>query len=275
MNPAVTIADAMEGGIGWGGGRCPTFALNGSRGNRWSDGGAFDVRAAGDFAIGPRAKRSGAGIQRVRCDVRSVVRHLGLFAPPPGRSGLCRRSLHHGSVLVHCVYFVCESRRHDCAMSQRHIRRDPTHRCSLVCGGAISGGINRDAGVSLARPRACRSGINDKIEELARLEWFGAVLEGTAPPYEKSFRVLPVRFVEQQNGHQQGGRRRKAGSRLELEPGPRLCSLGFASWRGFLQLRDQIASGVGHLHFGAVDDFLGRDRAAVEIAIAVIIGAQG
>jgi glycerol uptake facilitator-like aquaporin len=62
----------------------------------------------------------------------------------------CRR-IHHGGLLVHRIYIVCESRCHDCAVSQRHICVHPAHRCSLVRRGSISRGNCSDAALPLAR----------------------------------------------------------------------------------------------------------------------------
>ena len=81
FNPAVSVADASQGGLQWP--DVPAYVaaqLIGAVLGVWI--GARDVRRTPVHAVAPRAERSGAAGQRVRGDLRSSVGDLGMFAAP-------------------------------------------------------------------------------------------------------------------------------------------------------------------------------------------------
>ena len=114
LNPVVTIADAMEGGIAW---ReiprlrsCPSIRRD-LRNNRR----ASHVWAPCGVALAAHAQRSCSIVQRIRRDVRFASGDLGMRAAPFERGGLCGRRLHHRRILVHGFYVLCKPRRNHCA----------------------------------------------------------------------------------------------------------------------------------------------------------------
>ena len=63
-----------------------------------------------------------AAFQRVRGDVRTARGYLGLLEKALGVCSSCRRSLHHGSVLVYRVDVVCEPGRHRRPRTDGYVR---------------------------------------------------------------------------------------------------------------------------------------------------------
>ena len=99
--------------------------------------GPRNVWFAPGFAVAPQSKRIGPTIQRVRRDVRFDFDYLGLLPAAIERCTICCRGIHHGSLLVHCVYILRQPGGHDCAVSQRYVRGHPARGCSWVRGGSI------------------------------------------------------------------------------------------------------------------------------------------
>ncbi len=151
LNPVVTIADAMEGGIAWRevpryvlaqvfGGICGTIAAHLMFGLHVVSLSRHD------------AQRSCSIVQRIRRHVRFASGDLGMRAAPFERGGLCGRRLHHRRILVHGFDVLCKPRRNHCARAQRHVRRDTPGGRSRIHRRAIRRRNRRDAGIPLARP---------------------------------------------------------------------------------------------------------------------------
>jgi glycerol uptake facilitator-like aquaporin len=110
FNPAVTLVDTIEGGLPWSDAvsyivaRC-VGAISGTI-------------AAHHFFLPTCAKRSPSTIQRVRCNLWSVVCHLGLFPLTSGSTAVRGWLIHHCRLLVHCIYLICKPSSDDCAVPQ-------------------------------------------------------------------------------------------------------------------------------------------------------------
>jgi hypothetical protein len=89
-----------------------------------------DVWRAVIFRFAPCPIRQRPTLQRIYRDVRASLHHLGLRPAPVFSSAVRRRRLHHGSVLVHVLDIVCQSRRHASPSRVRDIRRHPSSRYS-------------------------------------------------------------------------------------------------------------------------------------------------
>ena len=153
FNPAVTVADASQGGPRVARRsrlrRCPDC-----RRGTWCVGSPSHVSRAGIHAVAARAKRAGTDVQRVRGYVWTSLGDLGLFASPFGCRSLCDWRVHHGGVLVHGVHFICESCPHVCAVVVRHICWHPPRRCSGCCRRSVRRRVRGNALVPVACSRA-------------------------------------------------------------------------------------------------------------------------
>src|SRR4029453_15162434 len=86
--------------------------------HRRADGGSFwggrgrasHVRAAAVLCLPARPLRPGPDVQRIRGDIRSPRRHLGMRAVARGRGALRGGRVYHRRLLVHGLDLVCESR---------------------------------------------------------------------------------------------------------------------------------------------------------------------
>ncbi len=150
FNPAVTLADASQGGLPWR--EVPGYIAA-------QIVGAFAGVAAAHLMFGEplfsasRHVRAGGGadLQRVHCDVRTALRHLGLRPPSLFGRAVRGRRLHHRRVLVHGVDFLRQSRRHAGPLGKRYLRRNTARRRARVHRGATGGRGGGNAPVSLAR----------------------------------------------------------------------------------------------------------------------------
>jgi len=107
LNPAVTVADAIEHGIAWP--DALAYIAAQCAGSYRSDHRAPNVRAALVFRLDPFSTRMAVGPQRVRSYVRTAVGDLGMFAPALGSRAIRCCQLHHRRLLVHCVNLFCKS----------------------------------------------------------------------------------------------------------------------------------------------------------------------
>ncbi len=82
-----------------------------------SDHRASDVWAAVVFLVFTCPPRVGAGFERVRGNVWTVVGDLGMFATASGGRALRGRELYHRCVLVHSVDLVRESSGYNCPVA--------------------------------------------------------------------------------------------------------------------------------------------------------------
>ncbi len=155
FNPAVTLADASQGGLPWR--DVPPYLAAQVLG-------AFGGVAAAHLMFGEplyfasRHARAGRrpGLQRVRGDLRPAGRDLGLRAITVLGRTLRRRRLHHGGVLVHGVHLVRESGGHLGSLGERHLRGDPTGRCRRCSSWRSSRARGRPPHCSAGWCRRCR-----------------------------------------------------------------------------------------------------------------------
>jgi len=149
FNPAVTLADASQGGLPW-------REVSGYVAAQLF--GAFVGVAAAHVMFGEpvfsasRHSRAGAGanIQRLRCHVWAAGGHLGLRSPQLVGGAVRRGCLHHRRVLVHLVNFLRKPCRDARPVGKRYLCRNTTRRCAGVHCGPTGGSGGGNAFVSLA-----------------------------------------------------------------------------------------------------------------------------
>jgi len=139
LNPAVSLADATEGGItlpemlayiaaqctgGIGG----TIATHLMFGLRW-----YSISA-------PQWKCP--AVQRVCGNLRTSVRYLGMLPVALRRNAVCSCRLHHGGVLVHCFDFIREPSGDTGSIVDRYLHRYSTCRRTLVRGRVAAGALS-------------------------------------------------------------------------------------------------------------------------------------
>jgi hypothetical protein len=125
LNPAVTVADAIEHGIAWSG--CTRIHRRAvCWGSCWSDRRAPNVRPALVFRLDPSSTRMVVGPQRVRGYVRTAVGYLGMFATALRSRAIRCCQLHHRRLLVHRVNLVCKPSSDDRPVPVGYFRGDST-----------------------------------------------------------------------------------------------------------------------------------------------------
>ena len=115
LNPVVTIADAIEGSIRWP--ETPAYIcaqIVGAIGGATTAHFMFGLPL---FRFRVMSKRLGQVFSEFVATFGLAFRHLGLFPASIQRCPICCRRIHHSRLLVHRIYIVRESCRHDCAMS--------------------------------------------------------------------------------------------------------------------------------------------------------------
>jgi hypothetical protein len=90
--------------------------------------------------------------ERVHRHVRTALGGLGLRPT----SALCRPlrggSLYHRSILVHVFNFLRQSRRHPCAITERHVRRYQARRRYRVCRRPVGRSVRGNTALPTANP---------------------------------------------------------------------------------------------------------------------------
>ena len=125
FNPAVTLADASQGGIGWS--AVPAYIVAQVLGAFIGVGAAHLMFGEGLVQLSQHTRAGGAQLfSEFVATFGLSVRDLGLrpaaFRSDPN-SG---RSLHHWRILVHGFNLLCESGRDARACLHEHICRDPS-----------------------------------------------------------------------------------------------------------------------------------------------------
>ena len=124
LNPAVTVADAIEHGIAWpyalayitvqcAGGVAGAIIAHLMFGMRW-------------YRLDSSSTRMVIGPERVRGYVRTAVGYLGMFATAPASRAMRCCELHHRRLLVHRVNLVCKPGSDDRPVLVEYFRRDST-----------------------------------------------------------------------------------------------------------------------------------------------------
>ena len=131
FNPAVTLADALEGGLTWAeaSGYVPVQILGGITGT---------VAAHLMFSL-PAISishhiRSGPAqfLSEFVASFRSVVRNLGMLTAPFNHRAVRGRRVHNRCVLVHLFNVLRKSGGHDCQIVERHVCRNSPRRRSSI-----------------------------------------------------------------------------------------------------------------------------------------------
>ncbi len=125
LNPAVTVADAIEHGIAWPD-ALAYIAVQCAGGSCWSDHRAPNVRPALVFHLDPFPTRVVVSPQRVRGDVRTAVGYLGMFETALRSRAIRCCQLHHRGLLVHRVNLVCKPGGDNRPVLVGYFRRDST-----------------------------------------------------------------------------------------------------------------------------------------------------
>ena len=106
FNPAVTLADASQGGLAWR--EVPGYVTAQIVGAFAGVAAAHAMFGEPFFSASHRIRAGGAAIRRVRCDVWIAGCHLGL-RPPSLLGGAVRRwSPHYRRILAYVIYFICK-----------------------------------------------------------------------------------------------------------------------------------------------------------------------
>lgn len=138
LNPAVTLADASQHGVPWS--EAPAYiaaqVLGGYLGVLCAH-----LMFAFTTVLSLTAQSCGrfTDVQRVHCDLWSIVRDMGLFATSLIRRAVRGGSLHHGGVLVHRIDFLRQPRRYPCEVGNGHVQRNQSRRCPRFYSYAVTG----------------------------------------------------------------------------------------------------------------------------------------
>lgn len=111
FNPAVTMADASQGGLPW---RDVAVYIAAPNPRRFCGSGRRppDVRRISLLRLTQSSRGRRADVQRVRGDVRVAGGDLGSFTAQVERGAFCGGGLHHCGLLVHGFDFVRKSCGH-------------------------------------------------------------------------------------------------------------------------------------------------------------------
>ena len=129
FNPAVTLTDASQGGIGWG--DVPAYILGQVLGAFVGVGrSAPDVWRSLLTSLAGRPSGRRAAFQRICRHLRAALCDPGLcsFAFPSRPPG--DRSLHHQRLLVYGFHVLCQSSGNARTSLHKYICRDSTERCT-------------------------------------------------------------------------------------------------------------------------------------------------
>jgi len=157
FNPAVTLADASQGGMRWH--DVPVYIVAQFSGAVFGVWAAHLMFAEPVIQVSqhcPRGRRS--DVQRIRRHLRAAVRDLGLRAVTDGSRAIRRRALHYRGLLVLGVYVICEPGGDPRAGVHEYLCGHPSRRCSGLCGRPARGRLRRDVSVSLACTLAAQAG---------------------------------------------------------------------------------------------------------------------
>ena len=104
LNPVVSLADAMEGGLAWSE-TLPYMAAQILGGVSGSVAASWHVWTSARVAVSPYPRRTSAILERVHRNFRTPVCDLGMFEVSFERRALCCRELHRLRPLVHGINF--------------------------------------------------------------------------------------------------------------------------------------------------------------------------
>jgi len=152
FNPAVTLADATQGGLPWRlvpGYMIAQFA--GAIAGVYAAHAMFWTETTANFDS--RTLWRATVIQRVHCDIWIACGDLGLFTRAACGCPICRGGIHYRRLLVHGIDVICQSRGDSCPRLYQYICRYPAHgHTRIYCGpDCWSPGRNRTL------PLACSS----------------------------------------------------------------------------------------------------------------------
>ena len=131
FNPAVTLADASQGGLAW---REVPMYLAAQIVGAFAGVGAAHLmfQPAPVLRVATRPLRKRPALQRIHCNLRLALGHLGLRPTPLRCRSFRRRSLHHRRLLVYRVHFICQSGGDASPRRLGHLRGHSSGRCSRI-----------------------------------------------------------------------------------------------------------------------------------------------
>lgn len=133
FNPAVTLANASQGGLRWR--EAPPYIVAQVIGAFVGVAAAHLMFSEPLFSASRRARRRRADLQRVHRHVRPAGGHPELFRMAPGDRAICGRRIHHRRLLVYIVNFVCEPRRDAGQGRERYVRGHSPLGCARLRRG--------------------------------------------------------------------------------------------------------------------------------------------
>ena len=129
LNPAVTLAVAMERGIPWS--EVPAYIFAQAVGAFAGVAAAHVMFELPVFSLSQHvAIGRSATLQRVHCHVRFAHCHMGLQPNAAGSCSFRCWSVHHGRVLVYSIDVICKSGGNAGALFYEYIFRDPLGGCA-------------------------------------------------------------------------------------------------------------------------------------------------
>ena len=139
FNPAVTLADASQGGLPW---QRSTRLYRGAshRGIRGGRSGSRDVWRSGVQRLATYQGGRRANVQRVHRNVRAASGDPGMCAASLVRGAFRGGRLHHRGLLVHGVNIFCKPCRDARAIGKRYLCRNTARRCPGFYRGATGRG---------------------------------------------------------------------------------------------------------------------------------------
>jgi glycerol uptake facilitator-like aquaporin len=146
FNPAVTPADASQGGLPW---RDVAFYIAAQI--------SGDGVAAAHLMLEPvffASRHVRAGNAQLFSEFVAtfglLLDHFGLRSAPLFSGAVCRGRLYHWSLLVHVLDLVCQSCRNAGPRRVRHVRGHPSGRCSGIHRRAARRGDRCNAALPVA-----------------------------------------------------------------------------------------------------------------------------
>jgi len=151
FNPAVTLADASQGGLPWR--EVPGYIAAQLAGAFAGVASAHLMFGEAVFSASRHVRAGGAQLfSEFICDLRPSLRDLGLCTVEVFCCALRRRRVHHRGLLVHGLNILCQSRRDVSPLGKQYLRRHPARRCAGIhCGATCGRDCGNDA-VPLAGP---------------------------------------------------------------------------------------------------------------------------
>ncbi len=151
LNPVVTLSDALEKGLPW---KETSLYISGQVLGGVS--GTMVAHLMFGLPVVSLSRHARSGGSQIFSEFIATFGpsfgDLGIFAPPREHRPICRRSLYRRGLLVYRIDLLCESRRDDRPIVDRHLFWHSPHRCFSLCARGDSRSIGRNISLPLADP---------------------------------------------------------------------------------------------------------------------------